>query len=70
MFMWSGNNPKPNFGCFRFSWRTTIAYKHGFAAVEIRKVEQLVREHEELILRKWYEHFGKPTRERPSRNGR
>jgi hypothetical protein len=47
-----------------------FAYNRGFAAVEIRKVEQLVREHEELILRKWHEHFGKPTRDRPSRNGR
>ena len=30
----------------------------GFAAVEIRRVERLIREREELLLRAWHEYFG------------
>ena len=35
-----------------------LEHSHGFAAVEIRQMERLVREREQSLLRIWYEYFG------------
>ena len=40
-------------------WLTPVraAYNHGFAALELNRVEALVRRHEAKLVKAWHEYF-------------